>query len=313
MLAECSTLFTTAAAGVKQTLAGLHIMTFGEDDDTFVMSERDYLTRFPGSKTAEDCESFNVDDGAMLTATSEKLTSMRQVSCEELTHHEAGKVSFASIFVRCASLLSDVCRKDDLQLPQRLTIMQMMLRCDEHFKSETPLDFFDLSHNFGLAEEVRRMCPQADWLHLVALIHDLGKAMLLPGVSLRGAGEAACARRNTLIPAAVSLGKSSCDTAHFETYAIFDEYLFRVLNMNGCTIPHVGLSMVRSLHSSETILGTQFVIQEDPEIQRWTEQFKKAQRQLSPHVDLNIEELIPYYNSLFQKYNIAGPLRWCSE
>ena len=36
-------------------------------------------------------------------------------------------------------------------------------------------------HGFQTAEKVRELHPDLDWLHLVALIHDIGKVMALWG------------------------------------------------------------------------------------------------------------------------------------
>ncbi|KAI4299729.1 hypothetical protein L6164_033160 [Bauhinia variegata] len=47
-------------------------------------------------------------------------------------------------------------------------------------ESDPDLDEPQIQHLLQLAEAIRKDYPNEDWLHLAALIHDLGKILLLP-------------------------------------------------------------------------------------------------------------------------------------
>lgn len=46
--------------------------------------------------------------------------------------------------------------------------------------SDPDLDAPQIVHAFQTAERLREKFPDLDWLHLVGLIHDLGKVLILP-------------------------------------------------------------------------------------------------------------------------------------
>merc|ERR1711963_311514 len=87
-----------------------------------------------------------------------------------------------------------------------------------------------------------------------------------------------------------------------------DEYMYQMLKENGCTIPEEGLNMIR-LHSfypwHDKRAYTQFEALEDLETLRWVNEFNKFDLYSKGDAVPNVEELIPYYASLLEKYNIA--------
>lgn len=94
-----------------------------------------------------------------------------------------------------------------------------------------------------------------------------------------------------------------------------DEYMYQMLKANGCTIPQVGLDMIR-FHSfypwHEKRAYAHLEAPEDQETLQWVKEFNKFDLYSKGDCLPDVDALKPYYVSLLHKYNIAGKLRFRS-
>jgi len=221
------------------------------------------------------------------------------------------------------------------------TIMEVVAMLDNLIDDSDPDNELPNSiHDFQTAERIRAQWPDHDWFHLVGFLHDLGKIMALPSLAKDSTLEqwavvgdtfpVGCAPAEDAIvfPEAFKgnpdykhpvygtvngIYEPGCGISNLLMSWGHDEYMYQMLKENGCTIPEEGLNMIR-LHSfypwHDKRAYTQFEAPEDLETLRWVNEFNKFDLYSKGDAVPNVEELIPYYASLLEKYNIAGKLRW---
>ncbi|OMO93308.1 Inositol oxygenase [Corchorus olitorius] len=160
--------------------------------------------------------------------------------------------------------------------------------------SDPDLDEPQIQHLLQSAEAIRKDYPNEDWLHLTALIHDLGKILVLPQF-----GE---------LPQWAVTG----DT--FPVGCAFDEsnVHFKVAKANGTTLPSAALFIIRyhsfyPLHTDGAY--AQFMNEEDKENMKWLKVFNKYDLYSKSNVWIDVEEVKPYYESLIAKY-FPAKLKW---
>lgn len=221
------------------------------------------------------------------------------------------------------------------------TIMEMIEILDGLVDESDPdNDLPNSIHDFQTAERIRQEWPEHDWFHLVGLLHDIGKVLACPQV----------AGKHTLDQWAVvgdtfAVGCKPSDSCVFglesfkgnpdlehpiygAEYGIYepncgisnllmswghDEYMYWVLKKNGCTIPEQGLSMIR-FHSfypwHDKRAYTHLEAPGDGETLKWVKEFNKFDLYSKGDAIPDINALKPYYQSLLEKYNIGGKLRF---
>jgi len=221
------------------------------------------------------------------------------------------------------------------------TIMEMIALLDKLVDDSDPDNELPNSiHDFQTAERIRQQWPEHDWFHLVGLLHDIGKVLALPEV----AGDAVleqwavvgdtfavgCAPVEECVFGLKSfegnpdlehpvygtpngMYKPGCGISNLMLSWGHDEYMYQVLKENGCTIPEAGLNMVR-FHSfypwHDRRAYTQFEAPEDAETMKWVKEFNKFDLYSKGDEVPDVAALKPYYQSLLEKYGIAGKLRW---
>jgi inositol oxygenase len=194
-------------------------------------------------------------------------------------------------------------------------------------------------HAIQTAETLRRDFPQHDWLHLVGLIHDLGKMLVLPEFGehpqwavVGDTFPVGCAfspkickalffcenpdvtnfRYNTLY----GIYQPECGLAKLEMSWGHDEYMYQVLVHNGCTLPQLGLNIIRfhSFYVWHRDGGYSYLMNdEDHETLKWCQRFSQAD--LYSKADKvptqeDIDALLPYYQGLVAKYLPKEKLDW---
>jgi len=188
-------------------------------------------------------------------------------------------------------------------------------------------------HAYQSAEQVRRDYPELDWLHLVALIHDLGKVMALWGESqwcvvgdtfpVGCQPDPACVfvesfqsnpdlkdprynTKNGMYPANVGLDNLLMSWGH-------DEYMYRVLKHNGSKLPEIGHKIIRfhSFYPWHTHQGYDHLLnnETDNETLEWVRRFNAFDLYTKSNDLPDVEKIRPYYQSLIDKY-IPGVLEW---
>ncbi|XP_075484773.1 putative inositol oxygenase isoform X2 [Primulina tabacum] len=161
-------------------------------------------------------------------------------------------------------------------------------------ESDPDLDAPQIQHLLQAAEAIRKDYPNQDWLHLTALIHDLGKVLLLP--SFGG------------LPQWAVVG----DT--FPLGCAFDESIihYQVAKENNTTLPSAALFVIR-YHSFYSLHGSgaygHLMNEEDFENLKWLQIFNKYDLYSKSNVNIDVEKVKPYYISLIQKY-FPSKLKW---
>ena len=184
----------------------------------------------------------------------------------------------------------------------------------------------NLVHAFQTAEGIRKAHPDLDWFHLTGLIHDLGKVMAIYG-------EPQWAVVGDTFPVGCAYGDSNVYKELFDEnpdaknpkyntkYGMYakncgldqvlmswghDEYMYRVLkNHKSCTLPEEALYMIRFHSFYPWHKGGDYYhlcSRKDLKMLDWIREFNKFDLySKSPELP-DIKTLIPYYQSLIDKY-----------
>jgi inositol oxygenase len=95
-----------------------------------------------------------------------------------------------------------------------------------------------------------------------------------------------------------------------------DEYMYRMLKANQCSIPKQGLDMVR-YHSAYPLHdkgGYKHLLQpEDSDRLVWINLFNKFDlytKDGDNDIRSSVEEIWPYYQQLLEKFGLGGKLKW---
>ena len=95
-----------------------------------------------------------------------------------------------------------------------------------------------------------------------------------------------------------------------------DEYMYRMLVANDCKIPQAGLDMIR-YHSAYPMHDKgaykHLLRAEDEERLNWVRMFNRYDlytKDGDNDLRESIEDLMPYYNNLLEKYGLSGKLKW---
>ncbi|KAF5938837.1 hypothetical protein HYC85_023096 [Camellia sinensis] len=195
-------------------------------------------------------------------------------------------------------------------------------------ESDPDLDEPQIEHLLQSAEAIRRDYPDQDWLHLTALIHDLGKVLLHPKF---GAEPQWCVVGDTY-PLGCAFDESIVYHKYFEQNPDFkhpvystklgvykencglenvtiswghDDYMYTVMKENKSTLPSAAFFIIRfhsfyPLHTSGAY--SYLMNDEDTENLKWLKIFNKYDLYSKSKVRVDVEKVKPYYLSLIEKY-----------
>ncbi|PIN14348.1 Aldehyde reductase [Handroanthus impetiginosus] len=201
--------------------------------------------------------------------------------------------------------------------------------------SDPDLDEPQIEHLLQTAEAIRKDYPNEDWLHLTALIHDLGKVLLLPSFG----GLPQWAVVGDTFPLGCAFDESIVHHKYFkgnpDTYnpvyntknGVYeegcgldnvvmswghDDYMYLVAKENGTTLPSAALFIIRyhsfyPLHRAGAY--THLMTEEDKENLKWLKIFNKYDLYSKSKVRIDVEKVKPYYLSLIDKY-FPAKLKW---
>ncbi|XP_038889701.1 inositol oxygenase 2 [Benincasa hispida] len=201
--------------------------------------------------------------------------------------------------------------------------------------SDPDLDEPQIQHLLQSAEAIRKDYPNEDWLHLTALIHDLGKVLLLPAFGglpqwavVGDTYPLGCAFDKSIVHHKYFKDNVDNDDPNYNTkYGIYspgcgldnvviswghDDYMYLVAKENGTTLPHAGLFIIRyhsfyPLHKEGAY--QHLMNEEDVENLKWLHIFNKYDLYSKSKVLVDVEKVKPYYQSLIQKY-FPSKLKW---
>ncbi|KAL0401438.1 UNVERIFIED_CONTAM: putative inositol oxygenase [Sesamum latifolium] len=196
--------------------------------------------------------------------------------------------------------------------------------------SDPDLDEPQIQHLLQSAEAVRKDYPDQDWLHLTALIHDLGKVLLLP--SFGGLPQWAvvgdtfplgCAfdpsvvhyehfrnnpdHNNSAYNTKLGVYKEGCGLENILMSWGHDDYMYLVAKENKTTLPSAALFIIRyhSFYGAYKYLMNE----EDAENLKWLQIFNKYDLYSKSTVKVDVDKVKPYYTSLIEKY-FPLKLKW---
>ncbi|XP_065004109.1 inositol oxygenase 1-like [Musa acuminata AAA Group] len=202
-------------------------------------------------------------------------------------------------------------------------------------ESDPDLDEPQIEHLLQSAEAVRRDYPDQDWLHLTALIHDLGTVLMNPTFGgepqwcvVMRSQSLGCALDESIVHHNYFKENPDYDNPLFQTrLGVYtencgldkvtmswghDEYMYLVMKGNETKLPPASFFIVRfhslyALHRSGAY--TYLMNQHDKEMLEWLLVFNKSDLYSKSKVKINLEEVKPYYLSLSDKY-FPAKLRW---
>ncbi|CAI8619710.1 unnamed protein product [Vicia faba] len=202
-------------------------------------------------------------------------------------------------------------------------------------ESDPDLDEPQIQHLLQSAEAIRKDYPNEDWLHLTALIHDLGKILLLPKFGelpqwavVGDTFPVGCAFdesnvhhkyfkdnpdvKNSAYNTKNGVYTEGCGLDNVMMSWGHDDYMCLVAEENGATLPKAGLFIIRyhsfyPLHKENAY--THLMNEQDFENLKWLHVFNKYDLYSKSKVLVDVEEVKPYYLSLIEKY-FPAKLRW---
>ncbi|XP_010938965.1 probable inositol oxygenase [Elaeis guineensis] len=202
-------------------------------------------------------------------------------------------------------------------------------------ESDLDLDEPQIQHLLQSAEAIRKDYPDEDWLHLTALIHDLGKVLLHPKFGLLPqwavVGDTfpvGCAFDESIVHYKHLKENPDCNNPQYNTkFGVYaegcgldnlmmswghDDYMYMVAKENKTTLPPAALFIIRyhsfyPLHRSGAY--KYFINKEDEENLKWLQIFNKYDLYSKSKVRVDAEKVKPYYLSLIEKY-FPPKLRW---
>ncbi|KAH6761731.1 myo-inositol oxygenase 2 [Perilla frutescens var. hirtella] len=202
-------------------------------------------------------------------------------------------------------------------------------------ESDPDLDEPQIQHLLQSAEAIRQDYPDEDWLHLTALIHDLGKVLLLPKFGglpqwavVGDTFPLGCAfdesnihhkyfeenpdSKNTAYNTKNGIYEEGCGLDNVVMSWGHDDYMYLVSKENGSTLPSAALFIIRyhSFYPLHKAGGyTHLMNDEDRENLKWLHVFNKYDLYSKSKVHVDVEKVKPYYISLINKY-FPEKLRW---
>nr|DAD24600.1 TPA_asm: hypothetical protein HUJ06_026064 [Nelumbo nucifera] len=202
-------------------------------------------------------------------------------------------------------------------------------------ESDPDLDEPQIEHLLQTAEAIRKDYPNEDWLHLTALIHDLGKVLLHPSF---GALPQWAVVGDTF-PVGCAFHESNVHHKYFKDNPDYnnpdyntkngiyseecgldnvmmswghDDYMYLVAKENKTTLPSAALFIIRyhSFYPLHTYGAYRHLMNEqDVENLKWLHIFNKYDLYSKSKVRTDVEKVKPYYLSLIDKY-FPAKLRW---
>ncbi|XP_042046206.1 inositol oxygenase 1-like isoform X2 [Salvia splendens] len=197
-------------------------------------------------------------------------------------------------------------------------------------ESDPDLDEPQIQHLLQSAEAIRKDYPNQDWLHLTALIHDLGKVLLLPSFG----GLLQWAVVGDTFPLGCAFDPSIVHYEHFKSSPDYknpaystqlgvysegcgldnvlmswghDDYMYLVAKENKTNLPPAALFIIRyhsfyALHKSGAY--KYLMNEEDAENLKWLQIFNKYDLYSKSKSGVDVDKVKPYYISLIKKVKL---------
>lgn len=202
-------------------------------------------------------------------------------------------------------------------------------------ESDPDLDEPQIEHLLQTAEAIRKDYPNEDWLHLTALIHDLGKVLHHPSFGhlpqwavVGDTFPVGCAFDESIVHHKYfKENPDYLDPAYNSKLGVYsegigldnvlmswghDDYMYLVAKENKTTLPSAGLFIIRfhSFYALHKAGAYKYLMNdEDQENLKWLQVFNKYDLYSKSKERVDVEKVKPYYLSLIDKY-FPAKLRW---
>lgn len=201
--------------------------------------------------------------------------------------------------------------------------------------SDPDIEEPQIEHLLQTAEAIRKDHPNEEWLHLTALVHDLGKVLLHPSFGelpqwavVGDTFPVGCAFDESIVHHKYFKENPDYNNPAYNTkYGVYsegcglnnvmmswghDDYMYMVAKENGTTLPSAGLFIIRyhsfyALHRAGAY--KHLMNEEDRENLKWLQVFNKYDLYSKSKERVNVEKVKPYYLSLIEKY-FPAKLKW---
>ncbi|XP_051889363.1 inositol oxygenase isoform X2 [Pristis pectinata] len=219
-------------------------------------------------------------------------------------------------------------------LQTEMTVMEALQMLDNLVDESDPdVDFPNSFHAYQTAEAIRSIYPSLDWLHLVGLLHDLGKILAVWGEPqwcvVGDTYPVGCRFQDSITYRDTTFTDNPDlkDPRYSSLYGIYepncgldkvlmswghDEYLYNVLKTNGCKLPEEALYIIRyhSFYPWHTKGDYMHLCNsKDLKMLEWVKEFNKFDLYTKSEDLPDVKKLQPYYQLLIDKY-CPGRLRW---
>ncbi|KAM4068957.1 hypothetical protein ACB094_12G052500 [Castanea mollissima] len=175
-------------------------------------------------------------------------------------------------------------------------------------ESDPDLDEPQIQHLLQSAEAIRKDYPNEDWLHLTALIHDLGKVLFhskfgsLPQWAFTGDTH----------PVGCAFDESIVYHKYFKENPDYSNPAYNTklgIYSEGCGLENVLMSWGHDDYMYMEGAYHYLMNEEDRENLKWVQTFNKYDLYSKSNVRIDVEKVKPYYESLIKKY-FPEKLRW---
>jgi len=220
----------------------------------------------------------------------------------------------------------------------KMSIWEAIQKLDDLVDDSDPdTDLPQIVHALQTAEGLREKYPEYDWLHLVGLLHDLGKILAHPDFGnepqwcvVGDTFPVGCAYSEKIVYYEYLKENPDYHNSKYNTkYGVYtpncgldnvhfswghDEYMYQVCVHNGCKIPSYGLAIIRyhSAYPWHTGGDYKYLMDaSDEEKLKWVLRFNKFDLYTkNAKLPRPVEELKPYYQGLINKYFPNPVLEW---
>lgn len=260
------------------------------------------------------------------------MTEYRDYTSANNTVSQTYKLNHTNQTVEFVKSMMDLhCTKFD---KCKMSINDIILLQNEIVDESDPdFDNAQIIHAYQTAERVRKMYPNEDYLHLVGLLHDCGKILLLDefdGLNqwsvVGDTFPVGCQYSDKIVYPEFFVDNP--DYATNTLYGIYqpkcgidnllmcfshDIYAYSVFKHNGCLIPEDGLKVIRyhsfySWHHHDAY--EYFMNDSDHAIKYLCYNFSLCDLYSKNDDDIDIDAVKPYYDELIKKYFPNPILEW---
>ncbi|XP_068959028.1 inositol oxygenase isoform X1 [Petaurus breviceps papuanus] len=217
---------------------------------------------------------------------------------------------------------------------KKMTVMEAVDMLDRLVDESDPdVDFPNSFHAFQTAEGIRKAHPDKDWFHLVGLLHDLGKILVMAGEpqwSVVGDTFPVGCRPQKSVVFCDSTFQDNPDTKdprYCTEYGMYkphcglenvlmswghDEYMYRMMKFNKFSLPPEAFYMIRFHSFYPWHTGGDYrhlCSPHDLSMLPWVQEFNKFDLYTKSGDLPDVSKLRPYYQGLIDKY-CPGVLCW---